>query len=66
MVAGEAALQESSERWCHLASGFEADISQQPALLKGGELRDYQMKVTGHTTHPTPWHALCMFSWSAS
>ncbi|KAL3148844.1 hypothetical protein ABBQ32_001720 [Trebouxia sp. C0010 RCD-2024] len=39
-----AALQDSGAQWSHLASSFEADISQQPALLQGGQLRDYQMK----------------------
>ncbi|KAL0021938.1 hypothetical protein WJX79_009166 [Trebouxia sp. C0005] len=39
-----AALQDSSERWSQLACSFEASIDQQPSLLQGGELRDYQMK----------------------
>lgn len=46
LLAGGAALQDSGEQWSRLASSFEADISQQPALLQGGQLRDYQMKVT--------------------
>ena len=49
VVTGGEALQDSSEQWVHLAAGFEADISQQPALLQGGELRDYQMKVSMHS-----------------
>ena len=44
--AGGAPLQDSNEQWSRVASSFEADISQQPALLQGGQLRDYQMKVT--------------------
>ncbi|KAL3133545.1 hypothetical protein ABBQ38_007396 [Trebouxia sp. C0009 RCD-2024] len=44
LLAGGAALQDSGEQWSRLASSFEADISQQPALLQGGQLRDYQMK----------------------
>lgn len=42
--AGDTALQDSSEQWSQIAAGFGADISQQPALLQGGELRDYQVK----------------------
>ena len=45
MGAERAALQDSGEQWSQLASSFEADIQHQPSLLKGGELRDYQMKV---------------------
>lgn len=52
VVTGGEALQDSSEQWSHLAAGFEADISQQPALLPGGELRDYQMKVRMHSIQP--------------
>ena len=43
--AERAALQDSGEQWSQLGSSFEADIQLQPSLLKGGELRDYQMKV---------------------
>ncbi|DBA74270.1 hypothetical protein WJX77_010300 [Trebouxia sp. C0004] len=43
-TAERAALQDSSERWSQLACRFEASIDQQPSLLQGGELRDYQMK----------------------
>ena len=50
VITGGEALQDSSQQWKHLAAGFEADISQQPALLQGGELRDYQMKVDMHIT----------------
>lgn len=53
LLAGWGALQDSGEQWSHLASGFEADISQQPALLQGGQLRDYQLKVRQHSTQPS-------------
>ena len=53
MPAGDLALQDSNKQWIQLACGLEADISHQPALLQGGELRDYQMKAsrTAPITH---------------
>ena len=47
--AERAALQDSGEQWSRLASSFEATIHDQPSLLQGGELRDYQMKVIACT-----------------
>jgi superfamily II DNA or RNA helicase len=41
---GFSALKQSSENWNSLAAAFNADISQQPELLTGGELREYQMR----------------------
>ena len=41
---GFSALKQSSENWNSLAAAFNADISHQPELLTGGELRDYQMR----------------------
>ena len=38
------ALQQSSEKWNTLAAAFNADIAEQPLLLVGGELREYQMR----------------------
>ena len=38
-------LKNSSEGWNRLAASFQAEIDQQPALLVGGELREYQMQV---------------------
>lgn len=39
------AIEGSSEGWNQLAASFQADIAQQPELLIGGELREYQMHV---------------------
>lgn len=36
----------SSSAWSRLAAQLPADISEQPAGLKGGQLREYQMQVT--------------------
>jgi len=41
---GFSALKQSSENWNSLATAFNADISHQPELLTGGELREYQMR----------------------
>jgi SNF2 family DNA or RNA helicase len=41
---GFLALKQSSEDWNSLAAAFNADIPQQPELLTGGELREYQMR----------------------
>ena len=38
------ALKQSSEAWNTLAAVFNADIAEQPELLTGGELREYQMR----------------------
>ena len=35
----------SGTSWDQLAASFQADISVQPKLLTGGELREYQMQV---------------------
>lgn len=39
------ALRESSSQWNKMSASLQADIPQQPAMLKGGSLRDYQMTV---------------------
>ena len=39
------ALRESSLQWNKMSASMQADIPQQPAMLKGGSLRDYQMTV---------------------
>lgn len=38
------ALKQSTEMWNSLASGLDAEGIKQPALLTGGELREYQMR----------------------
>ncbi|KAI3433655.1 hypothetical protein D9Q98_003464 [Chlorella vulgaris] len=40
---GIAALEQSHEAWSRLANAFQADVPQQPKLLTGGDLREYQM-----------------------
>jgi hypothetical protein len=35
----------SSNCWSRLAAAIPADIPEQPALLTGGQLREYQMQV---------------------
>lgn len=39
------ALQESSSRWNSLSDNMRAHIPQQPAMLQGGQLREYQLEV---------------------
>ena len=46
-VGSDAAVIESSKGWAALAGALVADIPAQPSMLKGGELRDYQMHVGG-------------------
>lgn len=41
----EAGILGSSGAWANLAAQLHADIQQQPAMLKGGQLREYQMQV---------------------
>jgi hypothetical protein len=36
-----------TESWASLAQALVADIPHQPAMLQGGELREYQMHVSG-------------------
>ena len=38
------AFAASSSVWNALAGGLEADVREQPAMLRGGQLRDYQLK----------------------
>ena len=38
------AFAASSSAWNALAGGLEADVHEQPAMLRGGQLRDYQLK----------------------
>ncbi len=38
------AFAASSSEWNRLAEGPEADVAAQPATLRGGQLRDYQLK----------------------
>ena len=40
------ALRESSLQWNHMSASLQAEIPTQPAMLKGGSLRDYQMAVS--------------------
>ena len=40
------ALRESSSQWNRMSASLQADIAEQPAMLKGGTLRDYQMTVS--------------------
>jgi hypothetical protein len=43
---GEAAgVLDSSNAWVKLAAQLPADIPQQPSMVKGGQLREYQMQV---------------------
>ncbi|KAK9827652.1 hypothetical protein WJX81_004004 [Elliptochloris bilobata] len=37
------AFAASSSDWNRLAEGLEADVPKQPAMLRGGQLRDYQL-----------------------
>ncbi len=37
----------ASDAWSALASHLVADVRQQPSMLAGGQLRDYQMHVSG-------------------
>ena len=39
------ALQDSSSAWNRLSDSLRADIPAQPAMLQGGQLRDYQLEV---------------------
>ena len=48
------ALRESSSQWNHMSASLQADIPMQPAMLKGGSLRDYQMAVSPSAGAPTP------------
>jgi hypothetical protein len=36
---------DSSAAWIKLAAQLPADIQQQPSMVKGGQLREYQMQV---------------------
>ncbi|KAK9820162.1 hypothetical protein WJX72_006943 [[Myrmecia] bisecta] len=38
------AFKHSNEDWNALAMSFDADVKEQPAMLKAGDLRDYQLK----------------------
>ena len=38
------AFAASSSVWNALAGALEADVCEQPAMLRGGQLRDYQLK----------------------
>ena len=42
---GLMALHESSSRWNSLSDNMRAHIPQQPAMLQGGQLREYQLEV---------------------
>lgn len=46
-AASQATRPDSSTKaWGQLATQLVADIDQQPAMLTGGELRDYQMQAS--------------------
>lgn len=42
------ALRESSSQWNQMSASLQATITEQPAMLTGGSLRDYQMAVRSH------------------
>lgn len=46
MEQGPAGEEGAAGAWGRLAERLVADVQQQPALLEGGELRDYQMQVS--------------------
>lgn len=53
-VGGEVpadSLVQSSCGWSRLAAALSADIQEQPEMIKGGELRDYQMQVCTAVLH---------------
>lgn len=43
----EAGVLDSSAAWIKLAAQLPADIPEQPTMVKGGTLREYQMQVGG-------------------
>ncbi len=43
-TTADANVDAAPDSWAQLLAGTEAAISQQPALLRGGQLRDYQMQ----------------------
>lgn len=47
-------LKHSHEEWNSLAASFCADIEQQPRMVTGGELREYQMHVSPFASAPFP------------
>ena len=46
------ALQDSSSAWNRLLDGLRADIPAQPAMLQGGQLREYQLEARACCTPP--------------
>jgi hypothetical protein len=42
---------DSSAAWIKLAAQLPADIQQQPSMVKGGQLREYQMQVSPACIH---------------
>jgi hypothetical protein len=47
----------SSAAWGRLAAQLVAgEVEQQPRMLKGGQLRDYQMHVSTVYTAVSSWH----------
>ncbi|KAF6263561.1 SNF2 family N-terminal domain-containing protein [Scenedesmus sp. NREL 46B-D3] len=43
-AGGGAGVLDSSAAWAKLAAQLPADIQQQPSMVKGGQLREYQMQ----------------------
>jgi hypothetical protein len=44
-AADGGSVLDSSKAWVKLAAQLPADIPQQPSMVKGGQLREYQMQV---------------------
>jgi hypothetical protein len=44
-AADGGSVLDSSNAWVKLAAQLPADIPQQPSMVKGGQLREYQMQV---------------------
>ena len=40
------ALQQSTENWNNLSASLMANETQQPTMLSGGEMREYQLQAS--------------------